>query len=58
MGGQFRSFVIHFVRDTRGATAIEYSIIAAGVAVTIIGALTSFFGALGGVYGEMRRGVE
>lgn len=34
--------VIHFVRDRRGATAIEYGLIAALIAMGIIGGLNSF----------------
>ena len=35
------NFVKRFVRDESGATAIEYGLIAALIAVVIIGALTS-----------------
>ena len=35
-----------FIRDESGATAIEYGLIAAGIAVTIITVLTSLGGKL------------
>ncbi|HWV53453.1 Flp family type IVb pilin [Pseudorhodoplanes sp.] len=31
----------HFLRDERGATAIEYAMIAAGIAVAIVAAVNS-----------------
>ncbi len=34
-------FVTRFVKDESGATAIEYGLIAAGIAVAIIGVLTT-----------------
>ena len=34
-------FVSRFVKDESGATAIEYGLIAAGIAVAIIGVLTT-----------------
>jgi pilus assembly protein Flp/PilA len=36
-----RSLVTAFLQDERGATAIEYAIIAAGVAVTIVTAISA-----------------
>jgi pilus assembly protein Flp/PilA len=33
--------VLHFIRDETGATAIEYGLIAAGISVAIIVAVTS-----------------
>ncbi|AMN45107.1 Flp family type IVb pilin [Rhodoplanes sp. Z2-YC6860] len=55
----FRSKASRFVRDDEGATAIEYGLIAAGISVVIISAVTgvgsklvttftSIQGALGG----------
>jgi pilus assembly protein Flp/PilA len=35
------SFLIKFVRDDSGATAIEYGLIAALISVVIVGALTA-----------------
>jgi len=33
--------VIDFIRDEKGATAIEYALIAAGISVVIMGAVTA-----------------
>ena len=35
------STILRFVRDEKGATAIEYGLIAAGISVAIIAVLTS-----------------
>jgi pilus assembly protein Flp/PilA len=40
------SFLTRFLRDEKGATAIEYGLIAALISVAIIAALTSLQGAL------------
>ncbi|MCL6608709.1 MAG: Flp family type IVb pilin [Geminicoccaceae bacterium] len=40
------SFLRSFLRDERGATAIEYGLIAALISVAIIAALTTLEGAL------------
>jgi pilus assembly protein Flp/PilA len=40
-GWAVKNLVTRFLKDESGATAIEYGLIAAGVAVTIIGALKS-----------------
>ena len=42
-----------FVRDESGATAIEYGLIAALIAVVIIGALTSIGGNLNAVMNKV-----
>jgi pilus assembly protein Flp/PilA len=34
-----RGYAARFVRDKRGATAIEYSVVAAGVAMAVVGAI-------------------
>lgn len=36
----------HFLSDTSGATAIEYGLICAAIALVIIGALTSLSGVI------------
>jgi pilus assembly protein Flp/PilA len=36
-----RRLISRFVSDTRGATAIEYAIIAVGISIVILGAVTS-----------------
>jgi pilus assembly protein Flp/PilA len=43
-------FVTQFLKDESGATAIEYGLIAALIAVVIIGALTSVGGNLTGTF--------
>jgi len=44
--------LIRFLRDERGATAIEYGLIAALISVSLIAALTALGGALGENYNE------
>lgn len=39
-----------FLRDERGATAIEYALIAAGIAVTIVTAVNSLGDSVKGLY--------
>lgn len=41
-----RAFVSKFLKDQSGATAIEYGLIAAGIAVAIIAAVNSVGGSL------------
>ena len=43
-------FVKNFVNDESGATAIEYGLIAAGIAVAIIGVLTTLGTNLSGTF--------
>ena len=45
--------VLKFLSDESGATAIEYGLIAALVAVAIIAALTVMTGELNGVFGKV-----
>lgn len=42
-----------FRQDTRGATAIEYGLIAAGIAVAIAAAVFALGGDLAGVFGDV-----
>jgi pilus assembly protein Flp/PilA len=42
-----------FVRDQRGATAIEYGLIAAGIAVAIIAVVNSLGGQLENTYSSV-----
>jgi pilus assembly protein Flp/PilA len=42
-----------FIKDESGATAIEYGLIAALVAVGLIGALTALGGALQGIFNSV-----
>ena len=43
-------FVTRFLKDESGATAIEYGLIAALIAVVLVTALTAVGGALGGAF--------
>ena len=45
--------LINFVREDNGVTAIEYGLIAALIAVAIIGALTTLGTALSDNFGEV-----
>ena len=47
------NFVSRFVKDESGATAIEYGLIAALIAVGLIGVLTTFGGKLQGVFTDL-----
>jgi pilus assembly protein Flp/PilA len=46
-------FVTRFLKDESGATAIEYGLIAALIAVVIIGAVTSAGGAIEATFQEV-----
>ena len=46
--------VQQFISDDEGATAIEYGLIAALIAVTLIAAFIIFGDALGGLFGYVR----
>ena len=46
-------FVTRFLNDQSGATAIEYGLIAALIAVVIIGAVTSAGGAINTTFGKV-----
>ena len=48
-----KNFVARFVKDESGATAIEYGLIAALIAVGIIGALTTLKGNLNAKFNEV-----
>nr|WP_315049748.1 Flp family type IVb pilin [uncultured Brevundimonas sp.] len=52
------NFVSRFVKDESGATAIEYGLIAALVAVALIGALTTFSTALKGKFTAMSTSLD
>ncbi len=41
-----KSLLLRFARDTSGATAIEYGLIAAGISVAIIGTVNALGGQL------------
>lgn len=47
------TLVKRFVKDESGATAIEYGLIAAGIGVAIIGAITTLGGDIGNTFGRV-----
>jgi pilus assembly protein Flp/PilA len=47
------TFFKNLVRDEQGATAIEYGLIAALIAVAAIGAMTSLGGTLSGTFANV-----
>ena len=49
-----RQVLMHLLRDERGATAIEYGLIAALIAVAMIVALTAFGTSVQGMFGRVR----
>lgn len=48
-----KSLVTRFLKDESGATAIEYGLIAAGIAVAIIAAVNTLGTSLNGVFGTV-----
>ncbi|MEJ2379180.1 MAG: Flp family type IVb pilin [Gammaproteobacteria bacterium] len=42
--------ILRLFKDDSGVTAIEYSLIAASIAVVLIGVLTNVYTALNGIY--------
>lgn len=48
-----RTSIVRFVKDESGATAIEYGLIAAGIAVAIIAAMGTLGDALKSLMGEL-----
>jgi pilus assembly protein Flp/PilA len=53
-----RNFVTRFLNDESGATAIEYGLIAAGIAVAIIGAVQLVGSALNTKLGAVSAGLQ
>ena len=49
-----RGVFLRFVHDDGGATAIEYGLIAAMIAVAIIAALSAFGGSVQTLFGRVR----
>jgi len=47
-----------FLTDESGATAIEYALIAAGIAIAIIGAVNGVGSALNGKFGDISKAVS
>ncbi len=50
--------VSRFLRDDSGATAIEYGLIAAGIAVAIIAAVNAVGGSLSGVFNAVSASLD
>ncbi|MEN5112741.1 Flp family type IVb pilin [Brevundimonas diminuta] len=48
-----RNFITRFAKDESGATAIEYGLIAALIAVAIIGAISLMSGQLKATFGKV-----
>ena len=48
-----RTSVARFVKDESGATAIEYGLIAAGIAVAVITAMSTLSGALTTLFSDI-----
>lgn len=48
-----KTFINKFAKDESGATAIEYGLIAALIAVVIIGAVTALGGGIKGSFNEV-----
>lgn len=46
-------FIVRFAKDDSGATAIEYGLIAALIAVVLVTALTALGGKLTGTFGKV-----
>jgi pilus assembly protein Flp/PilA len=55
---QMSKFVSRFVKDESGATAIEYGLIAALIAVVLIGVLGTLGGNLNGKFQEIADGLN
>jgi pilus assembly protein Flp/PilA len=52
-----RSLLIRFVKDERGATAIEYGLIAAGIAVAIIAVVQGVGTNLSATFGSVQTAI-
>lgn len=53
-----RNFIKNFAKDESGATAIEYGLIAALIAVAIIGTLTLMGPKLDGIFQKVNTGLD
>jgi pilus assembly protein Flp/PilA len=52
-----RKLFLQLMRDQSGATAIEYGLIAAGIAVLIIGAVNTLGGKLSTTFGNVNSSI-
>jgi pilus assembly protein Flp/PilA len=48
------SAIVRFLRDENGATAIEYALIAAGISIAIVAAVTTIGTALNTTFGSVQ----
>ncbi len=53
-----RNLFSRFLKDESGATAIEYGLIAAGIAVAIIAAVNTLGSTLNGVFGSVNSQIQ
>ena len=54
MIAQFKSAVINFIRDEEGASAIEYALIAAMVAIALVAFVTPIRTAVTGIFNQIQ----
>ena len=47
------AFILRFMRDDRGATAIEYAMIASGIAVAIAATIVALGSSVNGMYSSV-----
>ena len=52
-----KKFITRFVKDESGATAIEYGLIAALIALALVGALTTLGGKISGTFQNIATGM-
>lgn len=48
-----RTLLARFLKDESGSTAIEYTLIAAGIAIAILTAVNALGGSLAGLFGKI-----
>jgi pilus assembly protein Flp/PilA len=53
-----QKLLARFLADTSGATAIEYGIIAAGIAAAIVGAISAFAGGVGAKFTSVNTAIN
>ncbi|HET8535151.1 MAG TPA: Flp family type IVb pilin [Sphingomicrobium sp.] len=53
-----RQYFLALLASQRGATAIEYALIAALICIALIGAMNALGGGVGGMWGELSSTVQ
>ena len=53
-----RQYFLMLLASPRGATAIEYALIAALICIALVGALSSLGGGVGGMWGDLSSTVQ